>query len=131
MSVTSYKTNKAYEKSLNELKETFFNKFNLYEYSHEDCEYFKEIKGHELCIMGDSGELNESCVYLKKIYPNLTDRHIIELIALLSQRFSMSFAFERGYEDVVDNVLHSCINYVDENGGFAEDVQSVFKRGRK
>lgn len=119
----------AYEKTLKDLKEKFFNKFELFEYSHKNCKYFEEIKGHELCIMGDDGELNPMCLYLEKVYPVLSDKHIIELIALLSQNFSMSFAFERGYEDVIENVLQTCINYNDK--GFKEDVQSLFKRSRK
>lgn len=123
---------KAYERTLIELREKFFNHFGIKpKYIHDGCDYFKEIKGHDLCIMGESGEINTHCEYAKKVYPDITERQLLELIAYLSQHFQVTFSFERGVEDIENTVLNMAINYTDEQGSLKEDVKRIFGSGKR
>ena len=61
------------------------------------------------------------------VYPEITAEKLVQLIAIASGAFRVSFAFERGYEDVEENVLESLCNYDDLQGGVKRKVQRLFK----
>lgn len=61
------------------------------------------------------------------VYPEITAEKLVQLIAIASGAFRISFAFERGYEDVEENVLESLCNYDDLQGGVKRKVQRLFK----
>ena len=61
------------------------------------------------------------------VYPEITAEKLVQLIAIASGVFRVSFAFERGYEDVEENVLESLCNYDDLQGGVKRKVQRLFK----
>ena len=61
------------------------------------------------------------------VYPEITAEKLVQLIAIASSAFRISFAFERGYEDVEENVLESLCNYDDLQGGVKRKVQRLFK----
>ena len=61
------------------------------------------------------------------VYPEITAEKLVQLIAIASGAFRISFAFERGYEDVEENVLKSLCNYDDLQGGVKRKVQCLFK----
>ena len=41
------------------------------------------------------------------VYPEITAEKLVQLIAIASGAFRVSFAFERGYEDVEENSCHT------------------------
>lgn len=61
------------------------------------------------------------------VYPEITAEKLVQLIAIASGAFRVSFAFERDYEDVEENVLESLCNYDDLQGGVKRKVQRLFK----
>ena len=126
---------------MNEIEEKFYKCFDIKPKYYDACiledKYWNEQLDNQYgtfdsYLSFECPHYGEGCystceyAYDRVTYPEITDRILLELIAILSQRFKMSFAFERGYEDVKENILESCMNYVDENGGFVEDIQSLF-----
>ena len=131
---------------MNEIKEKFYKTFDIKPKYYDACtledKYWNEQLDNQYgtfdsYLSFECPHYGEGCystceyAYDRVTYPEITDRILLELIAILSQRFKMSFAFERGYEDVKENILESCMNYVDENGGFVEDIQSLFTEGEE
>ena len=89
--------------TVKDLKSEFFNKYGI-------TPVIKKINGNTTYV-----------------YPEITAEKLVQLIAIASGAFRVSFAFERGYEDVEENVLESLCNYDDLQGGVKRKVQRLFK----
>lgn len=116
-----------YEETIKSLRERFFDKYGVKPIkTHEDCPHYEYIKGWDVCNKKEDNN-SPKCTNCKKVYPDITAEQLIELIAIASGYFKISFAFERGYDDVEENVLESLCNYDDLQGGVKRDVQHLFK----
>jgi len=112
-------------KDLQDLKERIFIKYGIKpEISCLKCPYYDEIKGHEICMKSEDGEIHE-CKDAEKIYPKLTDRRILNLLVILSKYKSIEFQFERNIEDIALNILNELLQM--DNKELRKEVRHAFK----
>lgn len=76
------------------------------------------------CGNQENCSLECSCAYQKEIYPQITDRHYLELIVLLSGVCCMNFAFERSLGEIKYKILKITMEY---KKILKHQVQAIFE----
>jgi len=105
----------------------FFDTFNIKpKYYHGDCNYYEDVYGHEICMNKNTGKLSNQCDFVKKIYPQITFERILNLIALASGYFQVTFSFERGISDIQEGILTMLTNFQKEHK--LEELETQVKR---
>lgn len=107
-------------------RQDFFDYFEIKpEYLHEGCPQYAYVKGHELCVKNKDGKIDNKCEHVGIVYPEITYKRLLELIALASGYFQITFSFERGIEDIETAILTMLCNTDKELIG--DGVRRIFK----
>ncbi len=105
----------------NELEKQFFDTFGIKpkkQCFNADCVAKDEI-GYDNKICDDK------CVYIDKEYPQITDRHLLELIIILG---TICTVFDKNVDDLKENVLK---NLIELSGRYHiyNQVRTLFEEG--
>ena len=102
-----------------DLERTFFDTFGI----------DKSIKRRACSIAGDCPDgyniLCNTCEHwriIREEYPQITDTHYLELITHLSGVTKPHFVFERGVEELKQDILTQCMDYVEVLKPFVRDM---------
>ena len=86
-----------------------------------------ELEKQFFDTFGIEFNLSENAYFTGAIgYPQITDRHYLELISELSGVTKPHFVFERGVEELKHDILKQCMFY---NKELKHQVQALFKEG--
>lgn len=109
-----------------EIEKTFFDTFGIEQKEHKECQC-----DYLNCPNPDIEECEE-CYYYKTYkfdYPQITDRHYLELIILVNSPY---YEIEYVYTDVKDlkvSILEQAIKCYKNDKLFAKHIQALFEEG--
>jgi hypothetical protein len=78
------------------------------------------------CGNQENCSLECSCAYQKEIYPQITDRHYLELILIISEIDSLSTCYDT-VEHFKEGILEC---FIEDGEEFKHQVQAIFKGER-
>ena len=126
------------------IEQEFFKTFGIEPKMLCDCEFknlydYSIAYGSDVCIHAeDEGKGHcKKCKLAKQthpLYPEITDRVLLELIGILNE-FSYSHLNFHKYSEAQDEILQLCIDILDEEkhhyNEIVEQVQSLFREGEE